>query len=56
MKTRFRTAPIFAAAVIIGVSAASAGCGKYSYQNLKAMKAFKDANVAYQAQDWKKEV
>jgi tetratricopeptide (TPR) repeat protein len=56
MKTRFRTAPIFVAAVIIGVSAASAGCGKYSYQNLKAMKAFKDANVAYQAQDWKRAV
>jgi tetratricopeptide (TPR) repeat protein len=45
-----------AAALVIGVGAASAGCGKYSYQNLKAMKAFKDANLAYQAQDWKKAV
>ena len=56
MKTRFRTAPIVAAALAIGLGAASAGCGKYSYNNLKAMKAFKDANVAYQAQDWKKAV
>jgi tetratricopeptide (TPR) repeat protein len=56
MKTRFRMAPIVAAALAIGLSAASAGCGKYSYNNLKAMKAFKDANVAYQAQDWKKAV
>ena len=56
MKTRFQTAPIVAAALTIGLSAASAGCGKYSYSNLKAMKAFKDANVAYQAQDWKKAV
>jgi tetratricopeptide (TPR) repeat protein len=55
MNTRFRTAPIVAA-LVIGVGAASAGCGKYSYQNLKAMKAFKDANVAYQAQDWKRAV
>ena len=56
MKTRFRTAPIVAAVLAIGLGAASAGCGKYSYNNLKAMKAFKDANVAYQAQDWKKAV
>ena len=56
MKTRFRMAPMVAAALAIGLSAASAGCGKYSYNNLKAMKAFKDANVAYQAQDWKKAV
>ena len=56
MKTRFQTAPLFAAALVMGLSASTAGCGKYSYQNLKAMKAFKDANVAYQAQDWKKAV
>ena len=56
MKTRFQTAPLFAAALVMGLGASTAGCGKYSYQNLKAMKAFKDANVAYQAQDWKKAV
>jgi tetratricopeptide (TPR) repeat protein len=56
MKTRIRTAPILSIALAIGLGAASAGCGKYSYNNLKAMKAFKDANVAYQAQDWKKAI
>jgi tetratricopeptide (TPR) repeat protein len=55
MSTHIRTAPAVAVALAIGLGA-SAGCGKYSYSNLKAMKAFKDANVAYQAQDWKKAV
>ena len=54
MKTHIGSAPIVAAALVAGLGAATAGCGKYSYSNLKAMKAFKDANVAYQAQDWKK--
>ena len=53
MKTQSRTTPVLAAALAIGLGAA-AGCGKYSWSNMKAMKAFKDANVAYQAQDWKK--
>ena len=53
MKTRNRTL----ATVLLAVGlAAAAGCGKYSFSNMKAMKAFKDANVAYQAQDWKKAV
>jgi tetratricopeptide (TPR) repeat protein len=56
MKTRIRTASVAAVAVVIGLGAAAAGCGKYSYSNLKAMKAFKDANLAYQAQDWRKAV
>jgi tetratricopeptide (TPR) repeat protein len=56
MKTHIGSAPIVAAALVAGLGAATAGCGKYSYSNLKAMKAFKDANVAYQAQDWKKAV
>ena len=51
MTTRFRTAP--AAIALVAVSLAPAGCGKYSYSNLKAMKAFKDANALYSAQDWK---
>lgn len=54
MKTHFGAGPVLAAALMTSVGAATAGCGKYSYNNLKAMKAFKDANVAYQAQDWKK--
>jgi tetratricopeptide (TPR) repeat protein len=56
MKTRIRTASVAAVAVVIGLGAAAAGCGKYSYSNLKAMKAFKDANLAYQGQDWRKAV
>ena len=56
MKTHIGSAPIVAAALVASLGAATASCGKYSYSNLKAMKAFKDANVAYQAQDWKKAV
>ena len=56
MKTHIGSAPIVAVALVAGLGAATGGCGKYSYSNLKAMKAFKDANVAYQAQDWKKAV
>jgi tetratricopeptide (TPR) repeat protein len=55
MRTRIQTAPL-AAVVLVGLSLAAAGCGKYSYSNMKAMKAFKDGNVAYQGQDWKKAV
>lgn len=54
MKTRIRTASTAAMVLVIGVSFAAAGCGKYSYSNLKAMKAFKDANNFYQQQDWKR--
>jgi tetratricopeptide (TPR) repeat protein len=53
MTTRFRTLPAAAIALLAGVSLAAAGCGKYSYNNLKAMKAFKDANQLYTAQDWR---
>jgi tetratricopeptide (TPR) repeat protein len=53
MKTRNRTASVAVAAVILGVSLAAAGCGKYSFGNLKAMKAFKDGNDQYRAQQWK---
>lgn len=56
MKTRIRPAHVVAVALVVGLGPAAAGCGKYSYSNMKAMKAFKDANVAYQAQDWKKAV
>ena len=53
MTTRFRTVPVAAFALLAAVSLAAAGCGKYSYSNLKAMKAFKDGNTHYGAQDWK---
>ena len=51
---RIRPANVAAVALVVGLGPAAAGCGKYSFSNMKAMKAFKDANVAYQAQDWKK--
>jgi len=44
------------AALVLGLSLAVAGCGKYSVGTLKAIKAFKDGNVAYAQKDWKKAV
>ena len=56
MNTRTETARFAAVAVAVGLSLAVAGCGKYSFKNLKAMKAFKDGTAAYQAQDWRRAV
>ena len=42
-----------AVALVLGLSLAAAGCGKYSWSTLKAQKAYKDGNDLYQAQDWK---
>ena len=53
MKTRIRTASVAVAVLAIGLSAATAGCGKYSFNNLKAMKAFKEANDHYRASRWR---
>ena len=53
MKTRIRTASVAIAVLAIGLSAATAGCGKYSIRNLKAMKAFKEANDHYRASRWR---
>ena len=53
MKTRNRTASVAIAVLAIGLSAATAGCGKYSFNNLKAMKAFKEANDHYRASRWR---
>ena len=52
MKTRNRAVSVIAV-LIIGLSAATAGCGKYSLNNLKAMKAFKEANDHYRAGRWR---
>jgi tetratricopeptide (TPR) repeat protein len=43
-------------AAIFGMALASAGCGKYSLGTLKAIKSFKDGNVAYAQKDWKKAI
>jgi tetratricopeptide (TPR) repeat protein len=53
MKTRIRTASVAVAVLTIGLSAATAGCGKYSFSNLKAMKAFKEANDHYRGSRWR---
>jgi tetratricopeptide (TPR) repeat protein len=52
MTTRLRTA--VAVILTLGLSVAATGCGKYSWQTLKGQKAYKEANEAYRAQDWKR--
>src|SRR5918999_5753842 len=56
MKTRIRTASAAIALIVIGLGAVTAGCGKYSFRNLKAMKAFKEANDHYRGQRWREAV
>src|SRR4029450_14020216 len=53
MKTGIRTPSPTVAVLVIGLSAVLAGCGKYSIRNLKAMKAFKEANDHYRGQRWR---
>ena len=52
MTTRLRTSSTLA--LVLGLSVAVTGCGKYSWSALKAQKAYKDGNAAYTAQDWRK--
>ena len=54
MTIRFRAASVASMALVFGLGAAAAGCGKYSYSNLKAVKAFKDGNALYQQKDYKR--
>ena len=56
MTIRFRAASAATMALVLGLSMAAAGCGKYSVGTLKAIKAFKDGNLAYAQKDWKKAV
>jgi len=51
--TRMRRTSATAVAVVLGLSLAAAGCGKYSWGSLKAQKAYKEANAMYQGSDWK---
>jgi tetratricopeptide (TPR) repeat protein len=54
MTIRVRPASKAALALVLGLSLAAVGCGKYSVGTLKAIKAFKDGNLAYAQKDWKK--
>lgn len=51
--TRNRTNSATALALVVGLSLATAGCGKYSFNSLVAQKAYKEANALYGASDWK---
>ena len=51
--TRHRTTSAGAIALVLGLSLATAGCGKYSWSKLVAQKSYKDANALYGASDWK---
>lgn len=54
MTIRHRAASMATVALVCGVGLASAGCGKYSWGTLSAVKSFKDGNVEYARKDWKK--
>src|SRR5262245_8050989 len=56
MIMRFRAVSVASLTLVLGLSVAAAGCGKYSIGTLKAIKAFKDGNLAYAQKDWKKAV
>lgn len=51
--TTLRKASAATTALVLGMSLAAAGCGRYSMGALKAQKAYKEANALYQGQDWK---
>src|SRR5512141_813562 len=51
--TRMRRTSAAAVALMLGVSLAASGCGKYSWGALKAQKAYKEANQLYQTSQWK---
>jgi tetratricopeptide (TPR) repeat protein len=56
MIMRFRAVSAAAMTLVLGLGVAAAGCGKYSVGTLKAIKSFKDGNLAYAQKDWKKSV
>ncbi len=51
--TRHRTTSAGALALVVGLSLATAGCGKYSWSKLVAQKSYKDANALYGGSDWR---
>ncbi len=51
--TTLRKASAVTTALVLGLSLAASGCGKYSMNALRAQKAYKEGNDLYKAQDWK---
>lgn len=51
--TTLRKASAATTALVLGMSLAAGGCGRYSLSALKAQKAYKEGNELYKAQDWK---
>jgi tetratricopeptide (TPR) repeat protein len=49
---RMRQVSAVMVAVVLGLSVAAAGCGKYSWGALKAQKDWKEANHLYQGSNW----
>jgi tetratricopeptide (TPR) repeat protein len=49
MRTRFRSASAGSLVVLLGLAAATAGCGQYSFSALSARKAVKEAHELYKA-------
>src|ERR1700730_5134544 len=54
MTIRYRVASTASMALIVGLSMATASCGKYSWGTLSAVKNFKDGNVLYGQKEWKR--
>ena len=54
MTIRFRAASTASLALVLGLSVVAAGCGKYSWGTLSAVKSFKDGNLLYAQKEWKK--
>jgi tetratricopeptide (TPR) repeat protein len=54
MTIRFRAASVASMALVLGLGMAAAGCGKYSWGTLSAVKSFKDGNLLYAQKDWKR--
>ncbi|HEX9365696.1 MAG TPA: tetratricopeptide repeat protein [Vicinamibacterales bacterium] len=54
MTIRFRAASTASLALVLGLSVAAGGCGKYSWGTLSAVKSFKDGNILYGQKEWKK--
>jgi tetratricopeptide (TPR) repeat protein len=52
MRKRFRSVSAASLAMVVLVSLGAAGCGKYSFNSLKAKKNYREANELYTASKW----